>query len=382
MLWLSSRAALTSLPNASPLSNAAGPGLRQLAGDLERVGPARVSAALDRELVRRATAFLAGIEAYRHHPYRRPASRRPVLWQSGTTRLLDYGRGGHGPGVLVIPSLINRYYVLDLLPQHSFISHLAARGLRPLVIDWGAPGEIEAAFTLDDYIDGRLNAVAEAAGAAVGGRLAIAGYCMGGLLALALALRRPDLTACLTLLATPWDFHAGRREQARLFAPSIAAVPGATVPVEVLQALFWSLDPLLAERKFIRLARLERASAAARDFVALEDWINDGVPLARRVALDCARSWYADNAPARGCWRVAGQFVTPDRFRQPALVVVPRRDRIVSPASAEALAVALPAATVLRPALGHIGMMAAADARRAVWQPIAEWLLAQFGAVR
>ena len=61
------------------------------------------------------------------------------------------------------------------------------------------------------------------------------------------------------------------------------------MPVSVIQGLFMALDPFLAERKFIRFAELDPAGAAAQSFVALEDWINDGVPLARRVALECAR---------------------------------------------------------------------------------------------
>ena len=39
-------------------------------------------------------AFLAGIERYRHHPYRRALADPPALWQDGTTRLLDYGAAG------------------------------------------------------------------------------------------------------------------------------------------------------------------------------------------------------------------------------------------------------------------------------------------------
>jgi polyhydroxyalkanoate synthase len=64
----------------------------------------------------------------------------PVAWREGALRLLDYGRGSAGPAVLVVPSLINRYYVLDLLPEQSFLRHLAEAGLRPLVVDWGEPG--------------------------------------------------------------------------------------------------------------------------------------------------------------------------------------------------------------------------------------------------
>src|SRR5437764_1429420 len=84
------------------------------------------------EPLRRADGFLAGLETYRAHPYRRPRNRIPVVLRQGAVRLLDYGRGVAGPAVLVIPSLINRYYVLDLLPEHSFLRHLAGAGLRPL----------------------------------------------------------------------------------------------------------------------------------------------------------------------------------------------------------------------------------------------------------
>jgi poly[(R)-3-hydroxyalkanoate] polymerase subunit PhaC len=277
-----------------------------------------------------------------------------------------------------VPSLINRFYVLDLRRERSFLRHLAAQGVRPLVVDWGEPSAAEEGFALDDYIvrlDAALAAATQTAGAPVG----VLGYCMGGLLALALALRDPRQAACLALLATPWDFHAERAAQARLlgvvggFFPALCGA-ARTVPVAVLQSLFLALDPFLAERKFVRFTELDSAGEAARSFVALEDWINDGVPLALRVATECSRSWYGENLPARGRWRVAGKLVQPGRLRCPALVVVPSRDRIVPPRSAETLAAVLPGATVLRPALGHIGMMAAASAPATLWTPIGEWL--------
>jgi polyhydroxyalkanoate synthase len=145
----------------------------------------------------------------------------------------------------------------------------------------------------------------------------------------------------------------------------------------VIQSLFLALDPFLAERKFIRFAGLDPKGAAARRFVALEDWINDGVKLARRVALECARSWYRDNAPARGAWQVAGRPVRPADVAAPTLIVLPSRDKIVSPRSAAPLATAIPRATVLRPPFGHIGMMASVEAPEAVWRPIAQWLRGQ-----
>jgi polyhydroxyalkanoate synthase len=202
---------------------------------------------------------------------------------------------------------------------------------------------------------------------------------------LALALRRQRQVSCLALLATPWDFHAARRMQARLLGVlghSLVASDTGTLPVEIVQSLFFMLDPFLGQRKFVRFAALDQAGEAARDFVALEDWINDGVPLPIAVARECLRSWYGANTPGRGLWQVAGTKVLPQQLRRPALVVIPDRDRIVPPASAEPLATAIPNAKVLRPPLGHIGMMSATRAPEMLWTPIARWLKTELGGRR
>ena len=384
MLWLTSRAALPVLKDASQLSNAAGQRLRALAAEIEAIGAEPVQRALDLEIARRAEAYLAGLEAYRRHPFRRRCTAPPVVWRQGTTRLLDYGRDSVGPTVLVIPSLINRYYVLDLLPERSFLLHLASFGLRPMVVDWGVPDGEERHFDVTDYIVGRLEGAFAAASRTAAAPIGIVGYCMGGLLALALALRRRSRVGCVALLATPWDFHA-QSGQAQLLAPLVerlARVCGmvGVLPVEAIQTFFFLLDPFSAERKFTRFTALDPEGDDARRFVALEDWINDGVPLSLAVARECARSWYGDNEPGKGLWRVAGQVVRPQSLRRPVLAVVPGRDRIVPPSSAEPLAAAIGAATVLRPALGHIGMMSAVRAPEMLWTPLADWLRTQLGA--
>jgi polyhydroxyalkanoate synthase subunit PhaC len=386
-LWLSSRIALPFLKSVSPRSNKAASTaavrLRALAGEIGGFGPDRVAGALDAEIARRAEAYVAGLDAYRRHPYRRPAATAPAVWREGATQLLDYGHGAAAPAVLVVPSLVNRYYVLDLLPERSFLRHLARRGLRPLVVDWGSPGAAEAGLDLAGYTD-RLDRAFAVVAQSARKPLAVLGYCMGGLLALAVALRRQRQLTGLALLATPWNFHAERVAQTRLLGllgdclPAPATFAG-TVPVEIVQSLFFLVDPFLAERKFVRFARIDPAAEEASGFVALEDWINDGVPLPLAVARECLCSWYGDNAPGRGSWRVGGRAVRPELLRRPALVVIPARDRIVPPASAEALAAAIPHAEVLRAPLGHVGMMSGARAPDMLWTPIARWLAARLG---
>ena len=302
-----------------------------------------------------------------------------MLWQAGTTRVLAFGGEASGAPVLLVPSLINRAYILDLTARRSFARYLRERGLRPYLLDWGAPGAEEREFGLDDYILGRLEPALEAVRRDAGRPVVLAGYCMGGTMVLPLAARSD--VAALVLLATPWDFRADGGHQARLIAahlPGLTALIGGLgqLPPDALQAMFAALDPLLAARKFSAFAALPPASAAARNFVALEDWLNDAVPLTGLVARACLEDWDGANAPAEGRWLVGGEAVQPERMTCPALNVVPARDRIVPPASAAALSAALPHVETWRPPLGHIGMMASPRTKRLLWRKLANWIAA------
>ena len=377
--WTASLAASTNSSGASPFWSSLAREHPALAAALARASPEALRDALSREIRARAASFLRGIELYRRHPHARAAAPWPVAWSEGTTRLLDCAPGGSGPPVLLVPSLVNRAYILDLAPDRSFARALAAAGLRPFLVDWDRPGDIERGWGLDDYVAGRLLRCLDHVVAATGGPAILLGYCMGGLLAAPLALLRPAAVRGLALFATPWDFHADRPDLARALAAQArgwlpAAEAIGEVPVDVLQGLFAALDPLLAARKFMAFSRMDQASEEAAGFVALEDWLNDGVPLAARVARETMLGWYGENEPAAGRWRIGGRPVRPDRISAPTLAVVPSRDRIVPPASARALAAAIPGARVLAPPLGHIGMMSSPRAPATLWPEVAGWM--------
>jgi polyhydroxyalkanoate synthase subunit PhaC len=379
--WHSSRLALPFLKSGLlPWKAELGLRAEELARDLGAVELPDFAEAVESELAQRADRFAAGIEAYRRHPYRRDLADPPEIWREGTTRLLDYGPETGRP-VLIVPSLINRTDVLDLAPGRSLLRYLSGQGIRPLLVDWDRPGEAESGFDLTSYVAGRLDAAFEAAVEHVGGGpVAVLGYCMGGLLALALAERRRRDVSALVLLATPWDFQAGNGPYAR-FVASLATSADAAfgslgwVPTDVLQILFFMADPHLAIRKFTRFAELDPASPEALNFVATEDWLNDGVPLSLPTAKDCFGGWYGENQPAWGVWRIAGRPVRPECFDRPTLVIAPARDRLVPPASSLPLAALIPGAELIEPDLGHIGLVVASRAPALVWQPLAQWLL-------
>lgn len=391
LAWQSSKAALPllrtgSLPWTAELAQAADALRKDLAGTASEA----VESAVAREIERRNHALIDGLQAYRAHPYRRDLSAPPAVWQEGTSRLLDYGpdcgrskKAAKGTAtsapVLVVPSLINRAYILDLDAKTSLLRWLAGRGFRPFLMDWDRPGVEERGFALSDYVAGRLERALDHVLALTGRKPHLLGYCMGGLLALALAARRGQDLRALALLATPWDFHADQAAQARLVAASLVSLDPlmalqGELPVDVIQGLFASLDPLQVVRKFVAFSSLETDDPAALRFVAVEDWLNDGVPLAAPVARECLGGWYGENVTAKGGWQIDGEAIVPQRVSIPSLCILPDQDRIVPPASAAALATSLPGAKILQPAVGHVGMIVSAVAKRRVWRPLADWL--------
>ena len=387
--WTSSLASWRLWSAASPGSRLPLPeNLAPLGRDLANLDPEEFASALEQEALTRLDRLAAGIVAYRTFPFVRGVLEPPVVWRDGTTRLLDFSKPGAGrrrkadrrPAILVVPSLINRGYVLDLAEDRSLMRFLAEEGFAAYLLDWDAPGAVERGFTLSDYIAGRLGRALDAIIAREPGRpVVMLGYCMGGLLALAAAQERQRDLAGLVLMATPWDFHAEHPEQARLIG-AIASVcepifaQSGEMPVDALQALFAGIEPFQILRKFLAFADLDQGSDKAKLFVALEDWLNDGVPLAAAVARECMTGWYGENSPACRKWRVAGEVIDPAQIGIPSLVVIPDQDRIVPPASALALADALPGAERLRPAAGHIGMVVGGSAKPKLWRPLADWM--------
>jgi polyhydroxyalkanoate synthase subunit PhaC len=367
-----------------PWSKSLLPAGNALQKDLENVNPEAFSAALFNELNRRHAGFLDGLEKYRAHAFHRTLETPPALWESGSTRLLDYGTTMSAAKaslpVLVVPSLVNRSHIMDLTADRSFLRYLASNGYRPLLVDWGTPGPADLQKSLDDYIAGDLAAaLSVAAGIADGPTVPVIGYCMGGTLAAALSVLKPDQISALVLLAAPWDFHIDTDGPPPALATARPALENQIdalghLPVDTLQTMFFALDPLQGWTKFQAFSEITPDTPSAEIFVALEDWLNDGVPLAGEVARSCLFGWYGNNEPACGKWKIAGRTIDPAQITCPTLGILPSEDRIVPPASAQALIDEIPSAELLSPKAGHIGMMVGSKAMTELWSPLSEWL--------
>ena len=331
-------------------------------------------------LARETDAVLTGLVRYQHHPYRHTVPGVPTVWQRGSTRILDYG--GSGPPLLVVPSMINRAFVMDLTVSLSRMRWLARSGVRPFLFDWGEPGPREAHFRIGHYLEERLRPAFAAVRRVCGGaRVSLAGYCMGGPIALALAEREGDAVGRVVTLGTPWDFahfpeHDRFRENRKVLEAALMSMSllYGTIPPQVVQSFFAMRDLEAGARKFRRFADGDGSTAEERRFVAVEDWLNDGVGLPLPVALECFGEWLADNALLRGTWTVGDEAFDAGAIRAPVMVVAGRKDSVVSPASALPLAEAVDAASVLQPEAGHLGIVIGTKADAEVWEPVRAFL--------
>lgn len=353
------------------------PNAEKLLNQIEAADPAAFASAVQAEVQQRVRTFAEGVQKLEAAPRPKPQRPLPPVFEEGTSKLLR--AEADGPPVIMIPSLINRAHILDLGPKNSLVRSLAASGLDTYLVDWDVPGDQERSFCIDDYID-RLERMRDHVATSSGQKPVIAGYCMGGLLALAMATRAPGRISRMILLATPWDFSAmpsAGLKHLRNSMPWLRAMmdTAGVLSVDILQAMFAGIDPCATARKFRQFAMMKPDGEAARAFVQLEDWLNDGVPLAGPVASECLQGWYIDNLTMKGAWMTGGAPVNPKTLKMPALVIVPEHDTIVPPETALPLGALLPHAETRVLSSGHIGMIVGGRAKRQLYDPLAAWLL-------
>jgi polyhydroxyalkanoate synthase len=316
----------------------------------------------------RRAAALAGLVAYQQAPRARRGRLAPARHRKGRARLRDYGAPGRGGRpVILVPSLINPPYILDLAPAISLVKWLETQGFHPFLLDWGSPSPADRGLDVTAHVEQRLLPLI----AKFDQPPVLIGYCLGGTMTLAAACAAR--VAGLALIATPWRYAgfggAAREAIAGLWR---TAQPGCEklgmVPMEVLQAGFWRLDPAKTIGKYEAFGRMAPGSAAAASFVALEDWANAGAPLPYAAGRQLFEDFVAGDLTGNGGWQVGGSLVSPAALDCPAIEFVSLNDRIVPAASAADL----PDRHDL--GAGHVGMIVGRGARSQLWEPLAHWL--------
>ena len=307
-----------------------------------------------------------------------------VIHRENKWSLLRYTPPEDGPRyqtpVLLVPSLINRHYVLDLMPGKSFAEYLVGQGHDVYIIDWGTPGPEDRYLTFDDICDTYLGrAVRAVARRSEQGKAHVLGYCMGGTLASIYTARRPEHVASLLALAAPVQFV----QEGLLAAwtdPKIfdvdALVDGCgNIPWPLMQASFQLLKPTLNMNKATYMVDRAWDDEFLDGFFAIETWANDNVSFPGECYRRYIKELYQQDLLVKGEFALGGRPVRLEDISCPTLTICFKHDHIVPRASAAALheQISSPDRTILELGGGHVGAVISRKASQGLWPTMSSW---------
>jgi polyhydroxyalkanoate synthase subunit PhaC len=326
---------------------------------------------------------IEGLAAYQNFPFERHESNAPIIYQDGSLCVRFFKPSAEVLArIIIIPSLINGWEILDLLPERSLTQFLTDQGYEVMIIDWGDLRNDPDYKSLTTLLDQKLHRAVTHCLHETRPNFAL-GYCMGGVLLAGYETLHPHQFDGHIYVATPWDFSQktvgdlsdilsgwARDGLAKLGYLDV-------MPMEWLQMIFAAVDPDLIARKYAAFAAMDKDAFETKLFVAVEDWVNGGQDLPAPLLHHAVKHWYVENMPYRGNWQLGKVKVAAKNITVPSYVIVPQRDKIVPKHSAYALSQQLPQASVVAPDCGHISMMIGRHAREQVWEPLHAWIMRQ-----
>jgi polyhydroxyalkanoate synthase len=314
------------------------------------------------------------------------ATPHSVVWTENKWRLLRFAptHPRYATPILMVPSLINRWYVLDLGSGRSLIEWLVAQGHEVFCIDWGTPGDEDRYLTWDDIAGRYIGRAVRIAGRyGRSGDVHLLGYCLGGTLAASYLAAFPHGVRSFLALATPIDFdHGGIMAQwTRVPTFDVSALLEAfgNVPWRLMQASFSMLRPTLNSAKAVSL--LDRAwdDEFLESFLATEHWGNDNVSFPGACYARYIEELYRRNRLVTGGFTVAGRPSELSAIRCPVLALAFEHDNIVPLASAAPLVdrVGSVDKQLVVQSGGHVGAVVSRKASTRLWPVMSEFWVRQ-----
>jgi polyhydroxyalkanoate synthase len=289
--------------------------------------------------------------------------------------------------VLLVYALINKPYVLDLRPENSFVRHLLDHGHDVFLLDWGTPGWEDRETSFDDLVGEHLpKAVTRMLRAAGACEYTLAGYCMGGTMAAMHSALRPEGVRNLIALTAPIDFVEGGTfsvwAQPRHMDVSGVVRGLGNVPADVVNVGSKMLQPV-TNFVLVQTTMWERLLARAdmSTWLAINKWVNDGVPFPGAAFAQWIEDFYQRNLLSAGEMRIGGAQVDLSKITASLLTVAGSKDHIVPPQMALPLSELTSSADseYLELSAGHVGLLVGSGARTTLWPRITDWLESRSG---
>ena len=261
-----------------------------------------------------------------------------VVFQNDIIQLIQYSPTTpevHRVPIIVTPPWINKFYILDLTAQKSFVRWLVAQGFTVFLISWVNPTERHARTSFEDYMRQGILAAADAASRATDvHKVNILGYCVGGTLlgtTLAwLAARNEDRFRSATFLTAQFDFSKAGDLLVFIDEPQLT-----------------SLEEMMAERGVLDGSKMANVfnMLRPRDLIwpyivnnyllgkkpmpfDLLYWNQDSTRMPGANHAFYLRKFYLENALSAGKMTFAGEKLDLSRVKLPVYELATREDHI------------------------------------------------------
>jgi polyhydroxyalkanoate synthase len=313
---------------------------------------------------------------------------KEVIWTKNKARLYHYKpvREKRFPvPLLCVYALINRCYILDLMTGNSLIEYLEDQGFEVYLLDWGTPGEEDKNIAFEQYVfDYIARAVKKVLKHANARECSILGYCMGGTMSAMYAALFPDLAPRnLVLLTTPVDFTPenmgvyGIWTDKKNFNPDLLVDAFTNIPGEMINTGNRMVKPV-ANYVDVYVTMWDRYlhDKPMSTLLAMNKWVNDGVPFTGEAFRQWIRDFYQQNKLARGELVLRGQRVDLAKISCSLLAIAGKKDHICTPPQAEAV-MSLVGSQDKEFCLldaGHVGLLTSSGMRKKLLSRLSSWL--------
>ncbi|MCJ2176958.1 alpha/beta fold hydrolase [Novosphingobium album (ex Hu et al. 2023)] len=319
------------------------------------------------------------------------ADREPVgtmpksaIYRSGTAVLYRYEPvldEVYRKPLLIVSPPSNRGYIFDLAPGQSFVEYMLRRGYDIYNLDWNPPRRDEAELGLSDYVNRFLpESLAAIAGITGEKGISLAGYCMGGTLAVMHAALHPKAIRNLIAFATPLDFNFMKLFQSwadkRYFDVELLVSKLGIIPADVMLGAFDLSRPANRTAGRMTLWNNMWNDDFVKSYRMFDRWAAETLPLPGAYFRELITQLMWENALANGTMEIAGRRVDLSRITCPILNIVAQHDHIVSHEATRPL-MEMTGSKQRHEIVskgGHVSLVAGPAAVKRLWPLIDEWL--------
>ncbi|MFZ3200294.1 MAG: alpha/beta fold hydrolase [Candidatus Acidiferrales bacterium] len=318
---------------------------------------------------------------------------KELIWTLNKAKLYRYTPAlpkekRHSVPLLLVFALMNRPYILDLRPGHSFVEFMVQNGYDVYLLDWGAPGPEDKNLKFDDYIlDYMPRAIRRLKTVADTEEFSMLGWCIGAILTTSYAALRPnDGLRNLILLTAPLDFSDkegitfARWVDERYFDVDKVLAAFGNMPGELIDYGAKALKPVENYiANYLKLWDNLENPQIVEAWQAMNTWVTDNIPLAGGAFRQLIVDLYRHDRLMRNEWTLRGERVDLTRIRANLLTVIAEGDHITPPCQSRAILskVSSKDKELFTIPGGHIGIMAGSNAHKRTWPHIERWLAAR-----